>query len=319
MTSWQGNEGWNPQQDPYGQQQGQPYYGSDPYPSPQYGADPYNPYGPSGTAAFPAYQSGYGAPPPPPPPKRSRLPIIVSLAAILAVVGTVITIVLINRQDDPEPAASSSPTSSTRPKTSTRPSLPSTSRRPTTSVTRPPTRNGWTTITMVGGTYQVPPDWRKANEKRKSGLDVDFDGGAENGGYTCGGDPYFRGFTASGEVQSKNGATLDLNKTVADFAQSFAKQYYNNPKIDLPPPTAVTPNGQRAATVTAKVTVTPTKPECEATAGEVAVLGVQIEKAGKPTGVRMVVVVNDLAGGPATPPALPDPLAEQILETVSVS
>jgi hypothetical protein len=33
----------------------------------------------------------------------------------------------------------------------------------------------------------------------------------------------------------------------------------------------------------------------------------------------MVVVVNDLSGGPAAPPALPDALAEQILETVSVS
>lgn len=319
MTSWQGNEGgWNPQQDPYGQQ-----YGSDPYPSPQYGADPYSAYGPGGTAGYPAYQSGYGAPPPPPePPKRSRLPIVLSLVAILAVVGTTITILVLNRGGDPAPAAGgapSSPSSTSRRPSSSGPRLPSSSRRPTPSATKPPNREGWTTVTMVGGTYQVPADWKKTNQKRDSGLDVQFDEGAEGGAYNCGGKEFFRGFAASGEVQSRDGSPLDLNKTVTDFAGAFAKTYYTEPKIDLPAPTATTASGKNAAVVTAKLTITPASAECEATTGEVAVVGVEIDKGGKPTGVRMVVVVNDLAGGPATPPALPDALAEQILETVSVS
>jgi hypothetical protein len=326
VTGWQGNEGggWNPQQNPYGGggQQGGPYggdpyagqYGADPYPGQQYGVDPnaghpYDPYGGYGqTSPYPDFS--------PPPPKRSKLPIVLSIIAIAAVVGTVVTIVLLNR-DSPEPSATAGTTSSSRAAPTSR-STPPSSRRPPPSSGAPSGRDGWITVELAGGSYQVPPDWKKSAETRASGLGVDFAGGAVIGEYNCGGAVYWRGFTATGEVQGKDGATLELNKTVTDFAKSFAGQFYRDPKIDVPNPKPTTVNGKDAVLLTAKLTVAPGNPECDATSGEVAVVGVKIEQDGKPAGVRMLVVVNDLAGGPAKPAAVPDPVAEEILGTLTL-
>jgi hypothetical protein len=329
VTGWQGNEGgyggggWNPQQDPYGGQQyggGQqfgpdPSYGGDQQ-SGQYPADPYY------TGRYPTYQGGFGGgfPPEGPPPKRSKLPVVLSIVAILAVVGTVVTIVLLNRSSGEEPVAGPGPSSSpSRPKppSSSKPPA-STSRQPTTSR-QGPTKDGWTTIAMADGSYQVPPDWQKSAERRDTGLGVTFTDGAVVGKYSCGGnDKYFRGFVASGDVQGKDGAQLDINKAVTDFGNAFATRFYNQPKVELGRPNSTTIDGKRAVSLTAKVTVTPAKPECDAATGEVAIVGVEFQKNGKPAGIKMVAVVNDLSGGPANPPALPDSLAEEILETVSV-
>jgi hypothetical protein len=318
VTGWQGNEGgWNPQQNPYGQQYGGGQrYGGDPYGSDPYPGQPMSePYAATyGTSAYPAYQTGWGPPPPPEPPKRSKAPIVLSVVAILAVVGTVVTIVLLNRDSgSPDPVAGpASTTSSTTTRSTPRPPSsrpPSGSQQPSI----PPGKTGWSTIPMPGGSYQVPADWQKSGEKRDSGLGVTFDGGTVVGEYSCGGKDYFRGFTATGDVQGKNGAALDLNQTVADFAKSFGTKFYNSPKVDVPTPTGKTVSGKQVALVTAKVTNTPSS-ECDADTGEVAILGVAIDQ-----GVRMLVVVNDLAGGPANPPALPDALAEDILSTVNFS
>lgn len=335
MTGWQGNEGgqggWNPQQDPYGQQYGaDPYggqqqYGADPYSGgiqydpygqqQQYGADPYGgQYPPSGQ--FPAYQAGFG---PPPPKKRSKLPIVLSIVAIVAIVGAVITIVLLNRKDDPAQTAGPGDSSSAKPPPSS-PSAPPSSKRQPSTTTKPAGKDGWTAVELPWGKYQVPAEWKSSTADRASGLaGVTFKGGAEVGSYNCGGSNYFRGFTAGGDVQSKSGTPLEVEKTVTDFANSFAREYYREPKVESGTPKSTTVDGKKAATVTIKLTVTPTKPDCEATSGEVAVVGVLVEEGGKATGVRMVVVVNDLDGGPADPPGLPDPLAEDILETLTVS
>lgn len=304
---WQGDQGGGWNQDPYGQQQYGPPY--DPYG--QYQQDPH------GGTAYQPYP-GFGEPPPP---KKSKLPIVLSLIAIVAIVGGVVAIVLLNRDDNPQPAANTGPvtSSSGKPATPTRP--PATSRRPPSSGANPAPKEGWSAVACADGTcgYQIPPDWKKTTEKKDSGLaGLQFGDGAEFGTYECGGAPYFRGFSASSIVQSKTGAELDVNKVVTDFANSFASKYYNNPKIDLPAPQATTVGSRKAATATAKLAVQPTKPECEATAGEVAVLGVAIEQGGKVTGVRVLVVVNDLEGGPADPKPLPDPLAEEMLETLTV-
>jgi hypothetical protein len=346
VTGWQGNEGgnpgggWNPQQDPYGGQYGgppgqpagtpNPYGGApgqpgevpNPYggaPGQQYGApgqyaaDPYTGQYPQ-TSAYPAYQPGYGYGPPEPP-KRSKMPIVLSIVAIAAVVGAVVTIVVLNRDANPTPAAAGG-TSSSRPAPR---SAPPSSRKLPPSSRAPEAKEGWEAIPVQGGgSYQVPDDWTPDPRPVDSGLGVDFLRGALVGGYDCGGSHYFRGFTATGEVQGKAGAELDLNKAVTDFANSFANTYYRNPKLDTPTPKATTVSGKKAAEVTVKLTVTPGKPECDATSGEVAVVGVPIEQGGKVTAVRMLVVVNDLAGGPATPPGMPDPLAEEILTTFTL-
>lgn len=342
VTGWQGSGGWGPQQDPYGGQGGQQYgggqygadpyggqYGADPYgqqqPQPQYGTDPYgqqqqpqygtDPYG-GQYGGYPGYQPGFE----PPQPKRSKLPIILSIVAILAVVGTVVTIVLLNREDDPSPTANTGPTSSP----SSRPSSPrenpaSSRRQPPTSRSVPNAKPGWTTIELPGGSYQVPEDWRRDAQKRPSGLGVDFDRGAVVGNYQCEGNVYFRGFAAYGEAQSKDGSEIDPTKAVTDFGNSFAKEYYGNPTVEPGAPKETKVGSANGVTLTVKLTVTPTKPACEATSGEVAIIGVPIEEGGKTTAVRMLVVVNDLAGGPADPKSPPDDLAEEILTTFSVS
>lgn len=306
---WQGG-GWN--QDPHGGQGGR--YGADPYG--QYGSDPYpqygqpDPYGVDPYGGFPGFE---------PSPKRSKLPIVLSIVAIVVVVGAVLTIVLINRnEDDPAPTTAGGSTSaSSKPPSS--PKGPS-SRRPPSTSAKPSTKDGWVTLEMNGGNYQVPADWKRDTVMRKSGQgNIEFMPGAVVGVYPCEGADYFRGFVAWGEAQSRDGAELDLNKTVTDFATSFAREYYREPKLDAPAPKPTTVDGKQAAAITVKLTVQPTKPACEATSGEVALIGYPIEKDGKPAGVRMLVVVNDLDGGPATPPGLPDPLAEEILGTLRIT
>jgi hypothetical protein len=332
---WQGG-GWGPQQDPYGGQSGQyggqsgqwgvdPYAGGDPYgqQQPQYGADPYgqqpqygaDPYGQQQFGGYPGYpQPGFE------PPKRSKLPIILSLVAILAVVGTVVTIVLLNR-DGGEPAAAPTATSSpSRPPSTPKDPPASTSRKLPTSGSAPPSKPGWITIDVGVGSYQVPQEWNRNSQPRPSGLGVDFTRGAVVGEYQCENNVYFRGFAAFGEAQSKDGSELDLNKTITDFASSFAKEYYGgNPALEVGAPKEAKAGAATGATLTVKLTVTPTKPACEATGGEVAIVGVPIDKDGEKTGVRMLVVVNDLAGGPADPPGLPDELAEEILGTFTLN
>jgi hypothetical protein len=311
--------GWNPQQDPQGggpfgpggTQYGPAVPGSGPYGAPPYGT---NPYGPGQTAAYPAYGGGFG--PPPPPPKRDRLPIVLSVVAILVIVGVVVTIVLINRGEDPAPAAA--PSTSKAP---TKTSRPPASRQPT-STTRPGGgKNGWSVVndSETGLSYQVPPDWEKTPNRRDTGLGVQLTQGAVVGDYSCGGSRYFRGFVASGTVMGKEGAPLDLNKVLVDFAESIGHKYYNNPKVDTGTPTPTTAQGKQAATLTVTVTPVVTDANCDASSGEVAIIGLPVEAGGRPRGVVMVVVVNDLAGGPATPPGLPNPLAEEILSTVVLS
>jgi hypothetical protein len=304
---WQGGDqgGWNP--DPYGQQQ--PQYGPTYDPYGQYQQDPY------GGTAYQPYP-GFGEPPPPP--KKSKLPIILSLIAIVAIVGGVIAIVLLNRDSNPQPAANTGPVGSSSGKPVTPPKVPGSTRRPPSSAAKPPSDFACADFTDKSGSYCTPKDWKPSTEPKDSGLDVQFKDVKEVGTYDCGGGSYFRGFAASSEVQSKSGAELDVSKVVNDFADSFSNKYYNSPKIDLPGPHETTVGGHKAAAVTAKVTVQPTKPDCEATSGEVAVLGVAIEEGGKITGVRVLVVVNDLEGGPADPKPLPDPLAEQILDSLSL-
>ncbi|MGB3441622.1 MAG: hypothetical protein WBA97_22980 [Actinophytocola sp.] len=340
MTGWQGNDGgqggWNPQS--FGPDPGTNKYGTDPYVN-QYGSDPYSdPYAqadPYAQHQQPGYQTGgfpaqgYPPPggfpgqgyPPPPPPKRSKLPMILSLVAIVIIVGAVVAIVLVNR-DDGQAAAPQDPSTSE----STTESGPTSESTESSTSNAPPTTGGtthddWLTIDNTadaGLTYQVPPDWKEAPTSRQSGLDVEFTGDADYGLYDCGGGSYVRTFAASGDVQGKDGKDLDLPATLGDFATSFATTYYgSDAKVDMPAPTETTVSGKTAMTVTAKVTQTVTKPECQASSGEIALVGVLLESDGQPSGVAMLVVVNDLEGGPADPKPLDASVSQEILKTVS--
>lgn len=315
MTGWQGDEGdrgaWGPRgTEPYGAQPG----GS-------YGQDPYylqpEPYGYE-TGGFPA--QGYpGYPPPPPPPPRSKLPMILGVLAIVLIVGAVVTIVLVYRD-----TSSGTPTAAPTSSESTAEPEPteSTESDPTTSSEEPDTRDGWQTIDNTadsGLIYEVPPEWEVVPSPRASGLGVDFTGTADFGTYQCEGATYVRSYTTSGDVQAKDGADLDLAQTVKDFAGSFGKASYNNTgQVAVPEPEEFELDGRQAMKLTAKVTPQVTKPACEATEGEVAIVGVLLEEDGEPTGVAMLVVVSDVAGGPADPKSLPKSVAQEILASITV-
>ncbi|MGH3762658.1 hypothetical protein [Actinophytocola sp.] len=342
MTGWQGNEGgqggWN--QPPYTPQGGDPYrpdpYGYDP------GAPGTTPYGPSGgtnpypTGSFPApggydpyppdqygqydpYQPG-GFPSPdfgsPPPPRRSKTPMILGVLAIVIIVGAVVAIVLVNRNSD-NPTAGPSETSERQTPRSNDP----TPSEPTSSGA-PGGREDWQTVDNAsdsGLTYQVPPDWNVSDTPRPSGLDVDFTGTAEHGIYDCDGATYIRSFAASGDVQSREGADLDLEKTVTDFAKSFGTSYFKDTaKVDVGTPEETEVGGAQAVRLTAPVTPQVSVPKCEAAKGEVAIVGVLLEEEGKPAGVAMLVVVSDVEGGPDDPKPLPSEVAQDILDSASV-
>lgn len=336
MTGWQGNDGgqggWDPQSfgpdpgtnkygtDPYANQ-----YGSDPYSDPYAQADPYAQYQQPGyqTGGFPAqgYPQTSGFPaqgyPPPPPPKRSKLPMILSLVAIVIIIGAVVAIVLVNRKDTQTAQPQETNTSQPEPGPSSESSSSSEKPPPTTGGT---THDDWITIDNTadaGLTYQVPPDWKESTTSRQSGLDVDFTGDADYGLYECEGSGYVRTFAASGDVQGKDGTDLDLSATLTDFAKSFATTYYGaDAEVDVPTPTEAAVEGQTAMMLTAKVTQQVTKPACQAKTGEIGLVGVLLESDGEPAGVAMLVVVNDLDGGPDEPPALDPSVTQEILKTV---
>lgn len=327
VTGWQGDEG---QQGAWGPQGTQPY-GAQPQPG-AYGQDPYysqpDPYGGYQTGGFPAqgYPPGYGypSPPPPPPPPRSKLPMVLGVLAIVIIVGAVVGIVLINRDSGGSPTAAPSETETTEPDPgpSTR-SDPSSSDSPPSSTEEDPDRDGWQKVDNSadsGLLYEVPPEWKVVPDTRASGLDVDFTGTADFGSYPCEGATYVRSYATSGDVQAKDGAELDLAKTVKDFAASFAKgSFKETAQVSVPEPTETEIDGRPAMTLSAKVTPQVTIPACEATEGEVAIVGILLEEDGEPPGVAMLVVVSDVTGGPADPKPLPKTVAQEILASTSIS
>ncbi len=350
MTGWQsGDGGWNQNQsfgpdaqtnrygpEPYANQYGaDPYgygsqYGNDPTP---YGADPYSGgYDPYQQQQYPQQQQQYppqqypptggfpaqGYGPPPPPPKRSKLPMVLSLIAILIIVGAVVTIVLVNRQGG-QPVAQNDPSSTTAPSDPSDPPE-SKSTSPSTTASGGGGKDGWLAIDNTadsGLAYEVPPDWKKTEGPYDSGLEVKFTGSADYGAYECEGKSYVRTFVASGDVQGKEGKDLDLATTVEDFARSFAAQGYGeDAQVEVPTPTETEVDGKPAMTLTATVKQNVTAPNCQATDGEIGLVGVQVQEEGQAKGVAILVVVNDTAGGPADPKPLDPSVTQEILKTV---
>lgn len=329
VTGWQPGDGgqgnWN---QPFGPDPGTNTYGTDPYANQPYGGNPYGgepyPYGQpeygqpeyGQTNQYPQYQTGgfpaQGFPPPPPPPqKRSKLPMVLSLVAIVIIVGAVVAIVLVNRNNQqttsPPPSSEQQQSGSSEKKSSENNS--SSSAKPD---------GEWIPVDNTkdaGLTYEVPGDWDTSDTPRPSGLGVDFTGNADYGVYECEDGSYVRTFAASGDVQGKDGADLDLPKTVEDFAKSFATSYYGeDAQIEIGKAEETEVDGKKALKLTAKVKPTVTKPACQATEGEVALIGVLLE--GDTTGVAMLAVVNDLAGGPDDPKPVDASVTQKILDSV---
>jgi hypothetical protein len=229
---------------------------------------------------------------------------------------------LVNRPSEGSPTASPSSTREEEPDPSPRSEEPSTEEE-SESTEEPDTRDGWQQIDNSadsGLIYEVPPEWKVVPDVRDSGLGVDFTGTADYGTYPCQGTTYVRSYATSGDVLAKDGADLDLATTVKDFAASFGKgSFKEDAQLSVPEPKETEIDGRQAMTLAAKVTPRVTVPACEATEGEVAIVGVLLEEEGEPAGVAMLVVVSDVRGGPADPKALPKSVAQEILASTSVA
>jgi hypothetical protein len=302
VTGWQGNDGnqgWQqqPEPDPYA------YDPADPY---GYGHDPYAQYPPQYSTGSFAAQG-----PPPPPPKRSKLPMILSLVAIVLIVGAVVGIVLWQRNKD-EPSANPGTETSQTSETSEQQSSEQNTSEPA---------DDWTVVdntAEAGLTYSVPANWILSNEPRASGEEgIEFGGVAEYGLYDCEGDAYVRSFAASGDVQGRGGTDADPIETVKHFAVTVAAEYFgDDATVEVSEPAEQDVDGKTAVTVTATVTPKVTKPDCQPTSAEVTIVGVPVEKEGQANGVTMLVVVDAVEGGPDEPKPTTSGLTEQILATV---
>ncbi|MGQ0839696.1 hypothetical protein [Actinokineospora sp.] len=293
MTGWQGDDGsgsWDQQRDRYA---------------------------PSHSTA-PVHPGGFDAPRAPGGP--SKLPAILSIIAIVVIVGTVITIVLVNRNGGtPDPTAA--PTSSAAP--SRKPSGPPSTRPSTTRSSLPSTgpADGRTIENAAARLdYRVPADWQPEPAAKVKVLDVDFTGAAVYGAYQCGGKGYTRTFAVSAAVQNTKDKVLDPEQTATTFAKAFAANFYPSSQLGAPTARASEIGGKKAVLVSAKVTPNPTKPDCEASAGEVAVLAVDLDNAtaDNPSGIALLVVTNDLGGGPPSPKVLPESTVQSVLSSARV-
>lgn len=222
-----------------------------------------------------------------PPPTRSLLPATLSVIAIAAIVGTVITMGVVNRNGGTPEAV---------------PAVTATA------VTTSTPASSAVVNTSARLTYQVPSDW-VASDKPIDVLGVRFTGAAEYGGYDCAGARRVRARVVGAAAQSKASKPLDPESTAAAFAKAFGETTYPGAQVAAPTSESTLVDGKQAVVVTAKVSPKADAP-CLPKEAEVTVLAIELGP-----GAALLVVTNDLAGGPDSPRALPSPISRTIIES----
>jgi hypothetical protein len=250
------------------------------------------------------------------PPRRTRTQSIMvggSIVAIVLVVAAVVIIVVTNRGDSGQ---AGQPTGSAQ--TSAAPPPSSTSSAPAPTSTPPPSgTESWHEVagtSASGLTYSVPEGWKDTTKSRSTGRGEHWGGVAEFGTYECPQGPdgqYARSFVASGKAPT--GDQTNMGGLAGDYATAFAKHWYTDPRIEVGDPLPRQVDGHEAVLVTVKLAMDPKNPDCDASAGEVVVLAVKLDR-----GVGLLTAVSDLEGGPSDPPCAPDGVIQQIFGTVKV-
>lgn len=236
-----------------------------------------------------------------------------SIAAIVAVVVAVVVIVATKQGG----GQAGQPTGAASTSVAPPPAPGSTTPAPSSTSAPPSDTEGWHEVantTSSGLTYSVPADWKNSAKSRSTGRGEHWGGVAEFGTYRCPQGPsgqYARGFVASGKAPT--GDQTDMGGLASDYATAFAKHWYTDPRTEVGDPQPRQVDGHEAVLVTAKLTIDPENPDCDASAGEVVVLAVKLDR-----GVGVLAVVNDLQGGPSDPPSAPDGVIQQIIGTVRV-
>lgn len=227
----------------------------------------------------------------------SKVPAIVGITAIVAIVGAVIAIAVLHGGGEPGVA------------------VPAPQR-----TTAAPAAPIDIDNQAAGLSYQVPKTWTPMPGAAPEVLGVEFTGAASFGVYPCGGAEYSRAFAVSAAVQSSGNAELSPRATAERFAAEFAATYFTGARPGTAEAGTSEVDGHSAVLVTLPLEIDADDPLCQATGGLISVLAIDLDNAasaGKP-GVAMLVIVSDSEGGPDDPAPLPEDDIRSIVASVRV-
>lgn len=238
-----------------------------------------------------------------PPRKRGRTAVILAIAALVVIVGAVVTIVLVNGSSD-EPQA--------QPQTSTRP--PETTASTTAQLE--PRNAGWSVIKNERAAliYEVPPAWTPApggTVNSRTMPDVVLYFPATLASYQCEGKQFSRGGLGGGTLEK-----TDLTEAAAKLAKTLGEEFYGSasPTVQVGEPKQVnakTTEGKAIKAVQVDAVVTTAGNTCMAEKGKVSVLVLEA-----PDSYSFLLVNTDLAGGPAAPPPPDEAETQEIIDSV---
>ena len=211
----------------------------------------------------------------------SRLPATLSIIAIVVIVGAVIAIALLHGGGEPGIA------------------VPAPARATTSTTTSAPPETDSVEIDNPDArlSYRVPKTWTPDPDAAPEVLGVRFTGAASYAPYPCGGSEYSRAFAVSAAVRSTAGKDLDPRETAQRFGAEFAVRFFGSATPGTPDAGESEVDGKPAVLVTVPVAIAADDPKCQATAGLVTVLAIDLGD----KGLVLLVIVTDTAGGPDEP------------------
>jgi hypothetical protein len=235
--------------------------------------------------------------------------VILAIVALVVIVGTVVTIVLVNRSPD-EPQAQNQPASG--------PSAATTTTKTTGKGTPElePRNAGWSVIKNERASliYEVPPSWTPApggTVASKSVSDVVLYFPATLESYECEGKRFSRGGLGGGTLE-----TTDLAETATRLAKGLGEEFYGSasPTVQVGEPKQVnakTTEGKAIKAVQVDATISTSGNACMASQGKVSALVLEGTES-----YSFLVVNTDLTGGPATPPPPNEAESQKIIDSV---
>jgi len=171
-------------------------------------------------------------------------------------------------------------------------------------------------------TYQVPADWRLRPGGPETSVDgVALDGVAIGARYTCGGHGYYRATVGSTFLVRKDGVDARPEDAARDFGPLFATSFYGpgaTTSASAPAPLTVANLTGSTSLVTVRP---PANAGCPELAGRLTVVALPTARKGSAggTGVLLLIVQHDAAGGPPTPAPVDDRTVSEILSSVRVA
>jgi hypothetical protein len=170
--------------------------------------------------------------------------------------------------------------------------------------------------------YRVPSDWRSTPGGPETTVNgVALDGVATAARYTCGGHGYYRATVGSTFLVRRDGVNARAEDAARDFGPLFASSFYGpGASTSASAPTPLTVGDVTGST--SLVTVRPAAAAgCPDLAGRLTVVALPTSRTGASggTGVLLLVVQHDAAGGPASPAPVGDRVVSEILSSVRVA